>query len=98
MKPKEKILLIEDEKSLTAFITTILSYHDYEVIHALTGKMGIHLAASHAPDLIMLDLGLPDMDGIDVLERVREWSNIPIIIVSARLDEREKVKALDGEK
>ena len=95
MEVKEKILLIEDEKSLTSFITTILSYHEYEIISTNTGNMGVHMAASHAPDLILLDLGLPDMDGIAVLERVRDWSNVPIIVVSARQNEQEKVKALD---
>ena len=95
MEVKEKILLIEDEKNLKSFITTILSYHNYEIIQTTTGNMGVHMAASHAPDLILLDLGLPDMDGIEVLVRVREWSNVPIIIVSARQNEQEKVKALD---
>ena len=95
MNAKEKILLIEDEKNLTTFIKTILSFHEYEVIQTSSGKMGVHMAASHAPDLILLDLGLPDTDGIEVLKRVREWSNIPIIVVSARQNEQEKVKALD---
>ena len=95
MRIKEKILLIEDEKNLTSFITTILSFHEYDTIQTSSGKMGINMAASHAPDLILLDLGLPDMDGIEVLERVREWSDAPIIVVSARQDEKEKVKALD---
>ena len=95
MRIKEKILLIEDEKSLMSYITTILSYHEYEIIQTNNGNMGIHMAASHAPDLILLDLGLPDMDGITALERVREWSDVPIIVVSARQNEQEKVKALD---
>ena len=87
--------MIEDEKNLTSFITTILSYHEYDIIQTSTGNAGVSMAASHAPDLILLDLGLPDMDGIEVLERVREWSDVPVIVVSARQDEREKVKALD---
>ena len=95
MEIKEKILLIEDEKNLTSFMTTILTFNEYEIIQTNTGSMGIHMAASHSPDLILLDLGLPDMDGITVLERVREWSNVPIIVVSARQNEQEKVKALD---
>ena len=95
MDIKEKILLIEDEKNLASFISAILTYHKYDVIQAGTGDIGIHLAASHAPDLILLDLGLPDMDGISVLERIREWSDIPIIVVSARQNEQEKVAALD---
>ena len=96
MAIKEKILLIEDEKSLASYITAILSYHDYKILHVATGEMGVNIAASHVPDLILLDLGLPDMDGIRVIERVREWSDIPIIVVSARQDEEEKVRALDG--
>jgi len=92
----DKILLIEDEKKLSSFIITVLSYHKYDVINAETGDMGIHMAASHMPDLILLDLGLPDMDGIDVIKRIREWSDSPIIVVSARQNEQEKVNALDN--
>ena len=96
MNNREKILLIEDEKGLTSFIFSILTFHAYEVIHADCGKMAVHMAASHAPDLILLDLGLPDIDGIDVLKRIREWSEVPIIIVSARQGEQDKVEALDS--
>jgi len=96
MSIKEKVLLVEDEKNLTSFITAILSYREYEVIHTGLGEVAIHMAASHMPDIILLDLGLPDMDGINVLERVREWSDVPVIVISARLDEKEKVKALDS--
>jgi two-component system KDP operon response regulator KdpE len=95
MENKGKILLIEDEKNLISFITTILSYHNYKIIGANSGELGIHMAASHTPELILLDLGLPDMDGIQVLERIREWSDVPVIVVSARQNEREKVIALD---
>ena len=93
---KEKILVVEDDKAQTAFITVILTHRDYEVIHAGAGEMAIHMAASHAPDLILLDLGLPDIDGMDVLKRIREWSDVPIIIVSVRQSEHDKVNALDG--
>jgi len=96
MDKKEKILLIEDEKSFASYITAILSYRGYEVIHAGSGETAVYMAASHTPDLILLDLGLPDIDGIDVLIRIREWSDVPIIIVSARQGEDEKVKALDS--
>jgi two-component system KDP operon response regulator KdpE len=92
---KEKILLVEDEDRISSFITTILSFHEYEIIHSNSGQMAIHMAASHAPDAILLDLGLPDMDGIRVLERIREWSDVPVIVVSARQEENEKVKVLD---
>jgi len=96
MNIKEKILLIEDDKKFTAFITAVLSHHDYSVIHACTGDMGVLMAASHSPDLILLDLGLPDIDGIEALVRIREWSDVPVIVVSARQDEQSKVTALDS--
>ncbi|MDF2541658.1 MAG: DNA-binding response regulator KdpE [Herbinix sp.] len=95
MNNKLLILLVEDEIAICNFISTILIHHDYNVIKAEKGKDAISLAASHCPDLILLDLGLPDMDGIEVLKTIREWSNIPIIVVSARGHEREKVEALD---
>ena len=92
---KGKILIIEDEKKLRSFITSILSYHGYEALQSDSGNMGVHMTASHTPDLILLDLGLPDVDGINVMERIREWSDVPIIVVSARQNEQEKVNALD---
>ena len=95
MDMKDKVLLIEDEKKLSSFIISVLSYHKYDVFHADTGDMGIHLAASQMPDIVLLDLGLPDMDGVEVLKRIREWSDTPVIVVSARQNEQEKVKALD---
>ena len=96
MEIKDKILLIEDEKKLSSFILNVLTFHKYDVFHAVSGGMGIHMTASHVPDLVLLDLGLPDMDGIDVLKRIREWSDTPVIVVSARQNEQEKVKALDN--
>jgi len=95
MKHKLLILLVEDEAGISNFISTVLTSNDYNVIQAEKGKDAIALAASHSPDLILLDLGLPDMDGTQVLEKIRSWSNIPIIVVSARGHEREKVEALD---
>ncbi|MDF3000496.1 MAG: family transcriptional regulator [Bacillota bacterium] len=89
------ILIVEDDVSICNFIAAVLSSNQYHLIKAETGKTAISLAASHCPDLILLDLGLPDMDGIDVLKSLREWSGVPIIIVSARGHEREKVEALD---
>ncbi len=89
------ILLIEDDLAISNFISTILTHNDYNVIKAATGKDALALTASHCPDLILLDLGLPDMDGIDVLKNIRTWSSLPIIVVSARGHEREKVEALD---
>lgn len=95
MNNKQLILLVEDEIAICNFISTVLTSNDYNVIKAGKGKDAISLTASRCPDLILLDLGLPDMDGIDVLKNIRTWSNIPIIVVSARGHEREKVEALD---
>ena len=89
------ILLVEDELAISNFISTILTHNSYNVIKAETGKDALALTSSHCPDLILLDLGLPDMDGIEVLKSIREWSNIPVVVVSARGHEREKVEALD---
>ena len=96
MNFKQEILLIEDEKNICNFISTTLHAQGYKVSYANSAANGLSLAASGFPDLILLDLGLPDMDGIDVIRNVREWSNIPIIVISARTQEREKVEALDA--
>jgi two-component system KDP operon response regulator KdpE len=93
---KHKILMIEDEMVIVHFLKSIFSAEGYQFIYATSGKEGVSLAASHTPDLLILDLGLPDMDGIDVLRAIREWSDMPIIVVSARLNEQEKVAALDA--
>ncbi len=95
MSNKLVILLVEDELAISNFISTILTHNDYQVLKAESGKEAIRLTAANSPDLILLDLGLPDMDGIQVLKSIRDWSNIPIIVVSARGHEREKVEALD---
>jgi two-component system KDP operon response regulator KdpE len=89
------ILLVEDELAISNFISTVLTHNNISVLKAEKGRDAIKLATSSSPDLILLDLGLPDMDGIEVLKSIREWSNIPIIVVSARGHEREKVEALD---
>lgn len=95
MNNKLLILLVEDETAISNFISTILTHNNYNVIRAEKGKDAIRLTSQNSPDLILLDLGLPDMDGIEVLRSIREWSNIPVIVVSARGHEREKVEALD---
>ena len=95
MTTKVKILLIEDDKSITNFVTTALEGNGYKVNNAAKGREGVSLAASFCPDIILLDLGLPDIDGIEVLKQIRSWSNVPIIIISARTKEQEKVLALD---
>ncbi len=95
MNNKINILLIEDDKSICSYITTSLCGNGYRVITALSGKEGISLATSFCPDVILLDLGLPDMDGCDVLRQLRSWSSISIIVISARTKEQDKVTALD---
>jgi len=95
MSNKFKILIVEDERVISNFLTTILTSNDYLVIQASAGREGISAAAANAPDLILLDLGLPDIDGMEALAQIRSWSDTPVIVVSARQDESEKVKALD---
>ena len=96
MTIREKILIVEDEKSIAHFISTILTTNGYETILAKTGTEAMTMLSSHCPDLIILDLGLPDMDGMTILRSVREWSKVPILVVSARSHERDKVEALDA--
>lgn len=95
MNGRLSILVIEDDKAICSFITTALNGNGYRAIAALTGKEGLSLTASLCPNVILLDLGLPDMDGCEVLKELRTWSHTPIIIISARSEEQEKVKALD---
>ncbi|MBC1522512.1 response regulator [Listeria aquatica] len=89
------VLVVEDEEGIGRFIQAVLEASDYKVLSAKTGKEALRVAASYTPDLILLDLGLPDMDGLELLKSLRHWSSIPVIVVSARLHEREKVEALD---
>lgn len=89
------ILIVEDEKNICNFISTSLESQGYKVLEANTGKEALPVITSQCPDLIILDLGLPDMDGMDIIEQVRTWASIPIIVISARTQEQEKVKALD---
>lgn len=89
------ILIIEDEKNISDFMSKALKSNDYRVITAISGKAGLSLISSQCPDIILLDLGLPDIDGNDVITSVREWTSSPIIVISARTDERDKVTALD---
>lgn len=92
---KKTILVIEDENNISKFIGAVLKANDYNIILEESGIDAINMIASHMPDLIILDLGLPDMDGIDVIKSIRKWSNIPIIVVSARDHENDKIEALD---
>ena len=92
---KYKILIIEDAANTRSFIKANLETSDYQVICAETCTLGIMMYASHHPDLIILDLGLPDRDGLDLIQEVRESDTVPIIVLSARSNERDKVTALD---
>lgn len=93
---KPLILVVEDDKSVRNLMTTTLKAHDYKLIVAVNGKTAILEASSHNPDIVLLDLGLPDMDGIDVIKRIRTWSTMPIIVISARSEDGDKINALDS--
>ena len=95
MNIREKILVIEDEKSIARFISTILTANGYEAMRAASGAEAMSMISSHCPDLVILDLGLPDMDGLDILRQLRSWSTLPVVVVSARSHEQDKVSALD---
>lgn len=96
MVQKLSVLVIEDEKSICDFIAKTLNASDYKAVTAGSGKEGLAILTSALPDLVLLDLGLPDMDGIDIIKQTREWSSLPIIVISARVQEREKVAVLDA--
>ena len=96
MYQKVSVLIIEDEKSIRDFISKTLSSSEYKVATAANGKDGMALITSSLPDLVLLDLGLPDMDGLEIIKKTREWSSLPIIVISARTQEKEKVHALDA--
>ena len=96
MKIRDKVLVIEDEQTISNFISAILGANGYDVLVARTGMMADSMISSHCPDIIILDLGLPDMDGMTILRRVRSWSKVPILVVSARSHEKDKVEALDA--
>lgn len=93
---KIQILVIEDDAPVRNLITTTLKARDYDYIAADSGSSGIMMAASKNPDIILLDLGLPDMDGVEVIEKVRTWTNTPIIVISARSEDNDKIDALDA--
>jgi two-component system, OmpR family, KDP operon response regulator KdpE len=89
------ILIIEDEAALRRFLVPTLANHDYQVLTAATGAEGLAMARSHNPDIVLLDLGLPDQDGCRVLENLRQWCPRPVLVISARSQEKDKVQALD---
>lgn len=90
------VLVVEDDAPVRSLITTTLKAHSYRYLTAATGEGAVMEAASHGPDVILLDLGLPDMDGVEVIGRVRSWSNVPIIVISARSEDSDKIEALDA--
>lgn len=93
---KALILVVEDDRPIRNLIITTLKTHDYKYLAAENGSSAILEASSHNPDIVLLDLGLPDMDGLSIIREVRNWSSVPIIVVSARTQEKEKVDALDA--
>lgn len=95
MNNKRTILVVEDENNISKFIAAILKANDYSVISAVSGGDALTMLNCHMPDLVLLDLGLPDIDGIKLIGDIRSWSNIPIIVVSARGHEHDKIEALD---
>ena len=96
MKIKDKVLIVEDEQSISNFISMILQANGFDTIVVRTGEEALTMISSHCPDLIILDLGLPDMDGMTILRNVRKWSKVPILPPPARSYERDKVEALDA--
>jgi two-component system KDP operon response regulator KdpE len=90
------VLVVEDEPQVLRFLRASLSAHGYRLAEAVTGAQALVDASTRGPDLVLLDLGLPDLDGIEVTRRIREWSAVPIVVVSARGQERDKVEALDA--
>ena len=90
------VLVVEDDVSVRNLITTTLQTHNYRYLTAPNGSTAIMEASSHNPDIILLDLGLPDMDGVEVIRKVRTWSNVPIIVISARSEDTDKIDALDA--
>lgn len=93
---KQTILIIEDEKNIGNYMETIITAQGYKVLRAMNGTTGLSMCMSRHPDLVLLDLGLPDIDGLEILKRIRDVFQVPVIIVSARAQEREKVTALDA--
>lgn len=93
---KELILLIEDEPQMRRFLRITLQSQGYRFVEAATAQEGLMQATTRNPDVVLLDLGLPDLDGLEVTKRLREWSQTPIIVISAREQEQDKVKALDA--
>ncbi len=93
---KPVVLVVEDDVPIRNLMITTLKTHEYKFLTAANGAEALLLASSHNPDVVFLDLGLPDTDGIDVIRRIRSWSNMPIIVISARSEDADKIEALDA--
>ena len=93
---KTLILVVEDDRPIRNLIVTTLKTHDYKYLAAENGSSAILEASSHHPDIVLLDLGLPDMEGVEVIKKIRTWSNMPIIVISARSEDTDKIEALDA--
>lgn len=96
MAENQTLLIIEDEAPIRRFLKPSLESHGFKVVEAVTAEEGLALASSHQPSIILLDLGLPDMDGLEVIRRLREWTTIPIIVLTAREKEKDKILGLDA--
>ncbi|MEW5717600.1 MAG: response regulator, partial [Chloroflexota bacterium] len=95
-EPGVRVLVVDDEPAIRRFLRMSLTAHDFAVFEAATGEEALTAVGAQRPDLVILDLGLPDIEGIEVTRRLREWSKIPIIILSVREHESEKIAALDA--
>ena len=95
MANRVTILIIEDEQNIRSFMEATLRANSYRTFACASGREALSIITSHCPDIVLLDLGLPDIDGTEVLKQVRSWSGIPVIVISARTQEKEKVAALD---
>ncbi len=93
---KLRILVVEDDTPIRNLISTTLKAHDYKYITAENGENAVIQASTHNPDIILLDLGLPDIDGVEIIRKIRTWSNVPIIVISARNEDSDKIEALDN--
>ena len=90
------LLVVEDDAPVRKLIGTTLKMHNYDYMTATSGESAIMMASSHNPDVVLLDLGLPDIDGIDIIKKIRTWSQMPIIVISARAEDKDKIDALDA--
>ncbi len=93
---RELILLIEDEPQMRRFLRVALQSHGYRLVEAASGLEGLREASTRNPEVVLLDLGLPDLDGLEVMKRIRDWSAVPVIVLSAREQEQDKIRALDA--